>query len=51
MIKRIADLSIKSKLLLIVIFPSVVSLMAVAVFILVLEISEFQKIPVMIYQQ
>jgi diguanylate cyclase (GGDEF)-like protein/PAS domain S-box-containing protein len=43
MIKRIANLSIKNKLLLIVIFPSVVSLMAVAVFLLVLEISEFQK--------
>jgi len=43
MIKCIADLSIKNKLLLIVVFPSVVSLIAVAVFLLLLEISEFQK--------
>ncbi|MDP3839726.1 MAG: CHASE sensor domain-containing protein, partial [Methylococcales bacterium] len=43
MIKHIADLSIKNKLLLIVIFPSLLSLMAVAVFLMVLEISEFQK--------
>ncbi len=43
MIKRIANLSIKNKLLLIVVFPSVMSLLVVGLFLLVLEISEFQK--------
>lgn len=43
MIKRIADLSIKQKLLLIVVLPSVLSLLVVGVFFLILELSEFQK--------
>jgi diguanylate cyclase (GGDEF)-like protein/PAS domain S-box-containing protein len=43
MIKRIADLPISRKLLLIVIFPSMVSLLVVGIFLLLLEISEFQK--------
>jgi diguanylate cyclase (GGDEF)-like protein/PAS domain S-box-containing protein len=43
MIKSIANLSIKGKLLLIVVFPSLLSLIAVAVFLLVLELTEFQK--------
>lgn len=43
MISRIADLSIKNKLLLIVIFPSMLSLLVVGVFLLILEIGEFQK--------
>jgi len=43
MIKCIADLSIKHKLLLIVIFPSLLSLLVVGVFLLILEINEFQK--------
>jgi len=43
MIKRIANLSIKQKLLLIVVFPSVLSLLVVGVFLLLLELSEFQK--------
>ena len=43
MIKRIANLSIKRKLLLIVVFPSVVSLLVAGIFLLMLEMSEFQK--------
>lgn len=43
MIKGIANLSIKHKLLLIVVFPSVVSLLVASIFLLILEISEFQK--------
>ena len=43
MIKRIANLAINRKLLLIVIFPSVLSLIVAGIFILVLELGEFQK--------
>ncbi|MDD1605747.1 MAG: EAL domain-containing protein [Methylococcaceae bacterium] len=43
MIKCIANLPISRKLLLIAVFPSVLSLLVVSIFILVLEISEFQK--------
>ncbi len=43
MIKRIADLAINRKLLLITIFPSVLSLIVAGIFILILEIDEFQK--------
>lgn len=43
MIKCIADLPIKRKLLLIVVFPSLASLLVAGVFLLVLEMSEFQK--------
>jgi diguanylate cyclase (GGDEF)-like protein/PAS domain S-box-containing protein len=42
-IKAIANLSIKRKLLLIVVFPSVLSLMVVSLFLLVLEITEFRE--------
>jgi len=43
MIKFVADLSIKRKLLLTLIFPSVISLLFAGLFLVVLEISEFQK--------
>jgi len=43
MIKGIADLAINRKLLLIAIFPSVLSLIVAGIFILILEIDEFQK--------
>ena len=43
MIKGIADLAINRKLLLIAIFPSVLSLIVAGIFILILEIYEFQK--------
>ena len=43
MIKFIGDLSIKRKLLLTLIFPSVVSLLFAGLFLVVLELAEFQK--------
>jgi diguanylate cyclase (GGDEF)-like protein/PAS domain S-box-containing protein len=43
MIAPIANLPIKRKLLLIVIFPNVLSLLVISLFLLVLEITEFQK--------
>lgn len=43
MINYIANLPIKRKLLLIVIFPKVLSLVVISLFLLILEISEFQK--------
>jgi|GEM_PF-3548909 hypothetical protein len=43
MIKCIADSSIKRKPLLIIIFPSLLSLPVIGVFLLILEINEFQK--------
>jgi diguanylate cyclase (GGDEF)-like protein/PAS domain S-box-containing protein len=43
MFKSVGDLSIKRKLLLTLIFPSVISLFFAGLFLLLLEISEFQK--------
>ncbi|MCX7099100.1 MAG: EAL domain-containing protein [Methylococcales bacterium] len=43
MSKRIGNLSIKNKLLLTLIFPGVVSLLFAGLFLIVLEIAEFQK--------
>ena len=43
MINRIRSLSIKQKLLLTLIFPSVISLLFAGVFLILLEITEFQK--------
>ena len=43
MIKFVGNMSIKGKLLLTLIFPSVVSLLFAGLFLIVLEISEFQK--------
>ena len=43
MVKFVGDLSIKRKLLLTLIFPSVISLLFAGLFLLLLEISEFQK--------
>jgi diguanylate cyclase (GGDEF)-like protein/PAS domain S-box-containing protein len=42
-IKRIANLPIKRKLLLMVILPNIVSLLFVGIFLLILEITEFQE--------
>lgn len=44
MIKKVRDLSINSKLLLTVLFPSLTSLIFAGVFLVMLEIGEFQKI-------
>ena len=43
MMEFINNLSIKRKLLLIVIFPNVLSLLIISLFLLVLEITEFQQ--------
>ena len=43
MINKIADLSIKKKLLLTLIFPGVIALLFAGLFLIVLEISDFQK--------
>jgi diguanylate cyclase (GGDEF)-like protein/PAS domain S-box-containing protein len=43
MIKHIANWSIRRKLLLIVIFPNIIALLVISLFLLVLEINEFEK--------
>jgi len=43
MIKCVGNLSIKRKLLLTLIFPSVISLLFASLFLILLEITEFQK--------
>ena len=44
MIKKIANLSIKQKLFLIVLFPNIISLLIVSFLLLVLEIDEFKPV-------